>query len=146
MHTRFWICKNFFFFNKEASFFIFDHLGQWCFTLIGRRHDDFWMIMSLRRAVLSLLFLQGWDCVRQLFSCPAALQRFRAMMQSDDRLAFCYILGIWLDTHVLLQNSASFLHVHTSRFWEDTKGLQLCRMQWLHRSRQLLCWWLAFSD
>lgn len=69
-----------------------------------------------------------------------------AEIRSDDGLAFCYILGIWLEAHVSLQNHAGLLRLHTSRVWEDATGLQLCLMQWLHRSQQLPCWWLAFTD
>lgn len=41
---------------------------------------SFQRIMSWRRYVSSLPIHKQWDCVSQLFSCPAALQRFRVMM------------------------------------------------------------------
>lgn len=80
VYTRFWICrkKNNFVFCEKAAFCSFGHLGQWCFTLAWK--ETLKSSVLEESCVISVLIHQEWDCVSQLFSCSAALQRFRVMM------------------------------------------------------------------
>lgn len=131
--------------NKQNSCFLqlcFDHPEQWCFqTQLGRRPLITFEESCPREglghfsAYSSDLGLLPSFFFFFFFSCLVAA----AEIQSDDVLAFCYILGIWLETRMLLLNYASLLHLCTSRFWEEAINLQLHQRQWLHRSQQLLC-------